>query len=50
MCQGHFIADDKLITPGVTTGNQGGGNSNHGQIALGSENGAVYIFHNFNVS
>ncbi|XP_069116021.1 uncharacterized protein [Argopecten irradians] len=47
MCQGRFVVDDKLLPTGLPSG---GGHSVSTQVALGSESGAVYIFHNFNVT
>ncbi|OWF43528.1 hypothetical protein KP79_PYT09512 [Mizuhopecten yessoensis] len=47
MCQGRFVAEDQLLPLGIPSG---GGPAISSQVALGSESGAVYIFHNFNVT
>lgn len=44
MCSGNFIDTVKL--EGVQDGT---GNKDHQQVALGSASGAIYILHNFTV-
>lgn len=46
MCSGNFVKSEKLPVTLTTTSSSGPGE----QVALGSDSGALFIFHNFSVS
>lgn len=46
MCSGNFVKSEKLPVTLTATSSSGPGE----QVALGSDTGALFIFHNFSVS